>query len=149
MRIRDVLKAASVAIAAFAWCGPCAFAQQWPTRPVRIIVPLPPGQAADIISRLLAEKMSPGLGQQVVIDNRPGAGTMIGSELAAKSAPDGYTFLAGGSSALTINPFLYTKLAYDTVRDFAPVTQMVSIAFVLCVNPSLPAHNVPELVKLA
>ena len=128
--------------------GP-ASAQQWPVKPVRIIVPLPPGQGADIITRLLAEKMSPAFGQQVVVDNRPGAGTMIGSELAAKSAPDGYTFLAGGSSALTINPHLYAKLNYDTLRDFAPVTHMVSIAFFLCVNPSLPVRNVAELVRLA
>lgn len=124
-------------------------AQQWPVKPVRIIVPLPPGQGADIITRLLAEKISPALAQQIVVDNRPGAGTMIGSELAAKSAPDGYTFLAAGSSALAINPHLYAKLAYDTLRDFAPVTQMVAIGFVLCVNPSLPVRTVPELVKLA
>jgi tripartite-type tricarboxylate transporter receptor subunit TctC len=138
------------AIAALLVAGPLvAFAQQWPIKPVRIIVPLPPGQAADIIARQLAEKMSPALGQQVIVDNRPGAGTMIGSELAAKSAPDGYTYLAGGSSALAINPHVYAKLAYDTLRDFAPVTQMVSIAFVLCVNPSLPVRSVQELVKLA
>jgi tripartite-type tricarboxylate transporter receptor subunit TctC len=149
MRIYYLSKALCTAVVALVLACPLALAQQWPVKPVRIIVPLPPGQAADIISRLLAEKMSPGLGQQVIIDNRPGSGTMIGSELAARSAPDGYTYLAGGSSALTINPFLYSKLAYDTVRDFAPVTQMVSIAFVLCVNLSLPAHNVRELVKLA
>jgi tripartite-type tricarboxylate transporter receptor subunit TctC len=147
--MRYFSQAIYAAVAALVLACPLALAQQWPAKPVRIIVPLPPGQAADIISRLLAEKISPALGQQVVIDNRPGAGTMIGSELAAKSAPDGYTFLAGGSSALTINPFLYTKLAYDTLRDFAPVTQMVSIAFVLCVNPSVPARNLAELVKLA
>ena len=149
MQIRHSWSAICAGLAALVLACPLALAQQWPAKPVRIIVPFPPGQAADIIARLLAEKMSPALGQQVIIDNRPGAGTMVGSELAAKSPPDGYTYLAGGSSALTINPFLYSKLAYDTLRDFAPVTQMVSIAFVLCVNPSLPVHNVPELVKLA
>ncbi len=143
-------KTAFTAIVAILFTAPLVtFAQQWPVKPVRIIVPLPPGQAGDIIARLLAEKISPALGQQIVVDNRPGAGTMIGSELAAKSPPDGYTFLAGGSSALAINPHLYAKLAYDTLKDFAPVTQMVSIGFVLCVNPSLPVRSVPELVKLA
>src|SRR5690606_16767327 len=92
-------------------------AQQWPTKAVRIIVPFPPGQAVDIISRVIAERVSPVLGQQIVVDNRPGAGTMIGSELAAKSAPDGYTFLAGGTSALAINPHLFPKLGYQTLRD--------------------------------
>ena len=144
-----VVKAICMAIGALVLACQFASAQQWPVKPVRIIVPLPPGQAGDIIARLLAEKISPALGQQIVVDNRPGAGTMIGSELAAKSPPDGYTFLAGGSSALAINPHLYAKLAYDTLKDFAPVTQMVSIGFVLCVNPSLPVRSVPELVKLA
>lgn len=146
---QGVAKAVYMAIGALVLACQFASAQQWPVKPVRIIVPLPPGQGADIITRLLAEKISPALGQQIVVDNRPGAGTMIGSEMAAKSAPDGYTFLAAGSSALAINPHLYAKLAYDTLRDFAPVTQMVSIGFVLCVNPSLPVRSVPELVKLA
>jgi tripartite-type tricarboxylate transporter receptor subunit TctC len=144
-----VVKAICMVIGALVLACQFASAQQWPVKPVRIIVPLPPGQGADIITRLLAEKISPALGQQIVVDNRPGAGTMVGSEMAAKSPPDGYTFLAAGSSALAINPHLYTKLAYDPLRDFAPVTQMVSIGFVLCVNPSLPVRNVPELVKLA
>src|ERR1700675_1018406 len=95
----SVVEVICIAIAALVLACPFAFAQQWPAKPVRIIVPVPPGQGADIITRLLAEKISPALGQQIVIDNRPGAGTVIGSELAAKSAPDGYTFLAGGSSA--------------------------------------------------
>lgn len=146
---QGVAKAVYMAIGALVLACQFASAQQWPVKPVRIIVPLPPGQGADIITRLLAEKISPALGQQIVVDNRPGAGTMIGSEMAAKSPPDGYTFLAAGSSALAINPHLYAKLAYDTLRDFAPVTQMVSIGFVLCVNPSLPVRSVPELVKLA
>jgi len=146
---QGVAKTVCMAIGALVLACQFASAQQWPVKPVRIIVPLPPGQGADIIARLLAGKISPALGQQILVDNRPGAGTMIGSELAAKSPPDGYTFLAGGSSALAINPHLYAKLAYDTLRDFAPVTQMVSIGFVLCVNPSLPVSSVPELVKLA
>lgn len=124
-------------------------AQQWPTKPVRIIVPFPPGQAADIITRAVGERLSPVLGQQVIIDNRPGAGAALGTEQAAKAAPDGYTFLAGGSAALAINPHLYPKIGYDTLRDFAPVTLLVSIPMVFVVTPSLPAKSVPEFIRLA
>ncbi len=126
-----------------------AFAQQWPSRPIKLIVPVPPGQGADIISRLIAERLGPALGQPVVVENKPGAGTMLGSEQAARSAPDGYTFLAAGSSALAINPHLYAKMAYDPAKDFAPVTQLVSIDFVLCASPALPARTVAEVLKLA
>src|ERR1043166_4901060 len=101
-------------------CG-IASAQEWPTRPVRMIVPFPPGQGADIVARVVAEPLSAALGKQVIVDNRPGAGSLIGSELAARSAPDGYTFLVGGNSALAINMHMYRHLAYDTLRDFAPV----------------------------
>ena len=126
-----------------------AYGQQWPAKPVRIIVPFAPGQAADIISRLIAERLTSVFGQQILVDNRPGAGSMIGAELAAKSPPDGYTFLAGGASALAINPHLYSKLGYDTLRDFAPVTNMTAMAMVFCVNPALPAKNIADLIKLA
>ena len=126
-----------------------AFAQQWPARAVRIIVPFPPGQAADIIARIIAERLSPVLGQQVVIDNRPGAGAALGTEIGAKSPPDGYTLLAGGSAALAINPHLYPKIGYNTLHDFAPVTQIVDIAEVFVVNPSVPAHNLTDYVRLA
>ncbi len=124
-------------------------AQSWPAKPVRIIVPFPPGQAADIITRAIGERLSPALGQQVIVDNRPGAGAALGTELAAKAAPDGYTFLAGGSAALAINPHLYPKIGYDTMRDFAPVTHLVSIPMVFAVTPSLPAKNVQEFIRLA
>lgn len=124
-------------------------AQPWPTKPVRIIVPFPPGQAADIITRAVGERLSPVLGQQVIIDNRPGAGAALGTELAAKAAPDGYTFLAGGSAALAINPHLYPKIGYDTLRDFAPLSLLVSIPMVFVVTPALPAKTVPEFIRLA
>lgn len=140
------------AVLAFAalMAGSCiASAQGWPSKPVRMIVPVPPGQGADIITRLIAERLSVALGQQFVVDNRPGAGTMVGSEIAARAAPDGYTFLAAGSSALAINPHLYRKMSYDPLRDFAPVTHLVTIEFVLVAHPSLPVNSVPELVKLA
>ena len=90
-------------------CGAAA-AQQWPAKPVRIIVPFPPGQAADIVARVMAERLTAALGQQVIVDNRPGAGSMVGSEMAAKSPPDGSTLLAGGTSALAINVHLYIWL---------------------------------------
>jgi tripartite-type tricarboxylate transporter receptor subunit TctC len=131
-----------------AMAGHCA-AQQWPAKPLRIIVPFPPGQAGDIITRTVSERLSPLLGQQILVDNRPGAGAALGTELAAKAAPDGYTFLAGGSAALAINPHLYRKIGYDTLRDFAPITQIVSIAMVFVVTPSLPAKNVQEFIRLA
>ena len=129
--------------------GGVAQAQAWPSRTVRIIVPFPPGQAADIITRAVGERLSPALGQPVIIDNRPGAGAALGTELAAKAAPDGYTLLAGGSAALAINPHLYPKIGYDTLRDFAPVSLLVSIPMVFVVTPSLPAKTVPEFIRLA
>jgi len=124
-------------------------AQQWPARPVKIIVPFPPGQGADIITRIIAERLAPALGQQIIVDNRPGAGAALGTEMGAKSAPDGYTLLNGGSAALAINPHLYKKLAYDTPRDFVPVTQLVDIAMVFVVNPSLAVHSIQDLTNLA
>src|SRR6185436_291021 len=96
-------------------------AQEWPAKPLRIIVPFPPGQGADIIGRLLAERLAPALGQQIIVDNRPGAGSMVGTALAAKSPADGYTLLIGGSSAMVINPHLYPNLEYK-LSDFAPIT---------------------------
>jgi tripartite-type tricarboxylate transporter receptor subunit TctC len=129
-------------------CG-IAFAQQWPVRPVRIIVPFPPGQAADISARVVAERLTAAFGQQVIVDNRPGAGSLLGSEMAARSAPDGYTYFAGGNSALAINMHLYRKLAYDVLRDFAPVSTINEVAVVFCVNSALPVHDVRQLIALA
>src|SRR6476661_10714822 len=100
-----------------------ALAQEWPSKPVRIIVPFPPGQGADIVGRLLAERLTPVLGQQFIVDNKPGAGSMIGTALAAKAAPDGYTLFIGGTSAMVINPHLYQKLDYK-LSDFAPITNV-------------------------
>lgn len=146
---QTVVKAISFTLVALLAACPLASAQQWPVKPVRIVVPNPPGQAADIISRLLAEKLSPVLGQQIVVENRPGAGTVIGTEFVAKSAPDGYTFLNAGSAALAASPHLYKKLSYDPLKDFDPITNIVSVVFVLCVNPSFPAKNVMDVVQLA
>jgi tripartite-type tricarboxylate transporter receptor subunit TctC len=123
-------------------------AQEWPNKPVRIIVPFPPGQGADIIGRLVAERLTVALGQQVLVENRPGAGSMAGTAYAAKTPADGYTFLIGGTSAMVINPHLYSKLEY-TLQDFAPITNIASLPMVICVTPSLPVQSIQDLIKLA
>jgi tripartite-type tricarboxylate transporter receptor subunit TctC len=125
-----------------------ALAQDWPAKPIRIIVPFPPGQGADIIGRLLAERLSPVLGQQVIVDNKPGAGSMVGTALAAKSPPDGYTLFIGGTSAMVINPHLFKKIEYK-LSDFAPITNVALLPMVICVTPDLPVKTIPELIALA
>ena len=130
--------------------GASAFAQSWPARPIRVIVPFPPGQTADIVTRTITEPLSIALGRQLVVDNRPGAGTLVGTEMGAKARPDGYTLLAGGSSALAINPHLYSRnIGYDTLRDFAPITIIHNTIFVFCVHPTVPAKTTADLIELA
>jgi tripartite-type tricarboxylate transporter receptor subunit TctC len=120
----------------------------YPAKPVRFIVPSAAGGGTDIIARALAQKLSESLGAQFVVDNRPGAGQMIGIELAAKSSPDGYTILMAAST-LAINPIMYKKVSYDPLRDFAPITQAASLANVLVVHPSLPVRSLAELISYA
>jgi tripartite-type tricarboxylate transporter receptor subunit TctC len=123
-------------------------AQEYPAKPVRIIVTFPPGGGTDIVARMLAQKLTETMGQQVVVDNRGGAGGTIGTDLIAKAAPDGYTAgVVSGSHA--INPSLYRKLPYDTLRDFTPVTMLVAGPGILVVHPSVPARSVRDLVTLA
>ena len=126
-----------------------ARAQAYPVKPVRMIVPFPAGGATDIVGRLVAQKLSEAWGHQVIVDNRGGAGGTIGSEVAAKSPPDGYTILVGTSSTHAVAPSLYSKLGYDPVRDFAPVTLIANATILLAVHPSVPAKNVRELIALA
>ena len=126
-----------------------ASAQQWPTKPLRIIVPFPAGQAADLIARIIADRLGPALGQQIVVDNRPGAGGVIGAELTAKAAPDGYTLGMAGNATMSIAPSLYAKLSYAPLRDFAPVTSMAAVPFVFCVNPASPVQSIQDLIALA
>jgi tripartite-type tricarboxylate transporter receptor subunit TctC len=121
---------------------------QYPSRPLRIIVPTSGASAADTMARVIAQPLSERLGQPVVVENRAGAGTVIGTEAVAKSAPDGHTLLIG-LSALAINPATYKKLPYDALRDFMPITQAVSQPNLLVVHPSLPAKSVKELIALA
>ena len=129
--------------------GPCALAQTYPSRPVRLIVPFAPGGGSDIIARVLAPHLSELLAQQVLIDNRPGAGTIIGAELAAKSPPDGYTLFLGITGTMAINPSMYRKLPYDPVRDFAAIGLVGTGPNVLVVHPSLPARSIPQLISIA
>jgi tripartite-type tricarboxylate transporter receptor subunit TctC len=123
-------------------------AQNYPSHAIRLVVPSSPGGGTDIVGRMLAQKLSEQLGQQVVVDNRAGAGTVIGNDTVAKSAPDGYTLLMG-LSTLAINPSMYAKLPYDALRDFAPISQSVSACNILILHPSVPAKTVPELIALA
>jgi tripartite-type tricarboxylate transporter receptor subunit TctC len=125
-----------------------ALAQNFPDRPIRFVVPFPPGGGNDILARQLAPKMAESLGQPVVIDNRPGAGGNIGTELVAKAPPDGYTIVIA-SNQVTMNPWLYQKLPFDIEKDFAPVALAASVPMVLVVNPSVAAQNVKELIGLA
>ncbi len=129
--------------------APFAEAQNWPTRPVRWISPFAPGGGADITSRAIAQKISGPLGQQVVVDNRGGAGGMLGVEMAAKAPADGYTVVLGTIGPIAINPSLYKKMAYDPMRDLVPVSQAANALNVLVVHPSLPAKSVKEMIALA
>ena len=126
-----------------------AGAQDWPSRPVHIVVPYAPGGPVDLSARLIAPKLQQALGQPVVVENRPGAGGNIGADAVAKSAPDGYTLVVGAIATHAINPALYPKLPYDPVRDFRHVALLVQVPNVLVVNNDLPARSVADLVRLA
>jgi tripartite-type tricarboxylate transporter receptor subunit TctC len=121
----------------------------YPTKPLRFVVPYPPGGTTDIVARGIAAKLSERFGQQVVIDNRGGASTIIGAEAAAKALPDGYTILLVTATTLSINPQVYPKLPYDAARDFSPITPVVYFPYVIAAHPSLPANSITELLALA
>ncbi len=121
----------------------------YPSRPLRFVVPFPAGTAPDVIARVLGEQMQRGLGQAVIIDNRPGAAGIIGADYVAKSPPDGYTLFMAVNSIVAINPHVYAKLPYDAQKDFAPVTQLTLASYALITNPSVAATSVPELIALA
>jgi tripartite-type tricarboxylate transporter receptor subunit TctC len=134
------------ALLAFA-CASAAFAQGYPSHPIKVIIPWPPGQATDLAARMVSEKLVPILGQPLVMDNKPGAGGTIGAEAASKTPPDGYTLLAGSSGPISISPNVQ-KVPYDPLKDFAPISLLAINPYVLVVNPSVPAKNVPELIAL-
>ncbi len=135
--------------AVFASATGAALAQSYPNKPIRFIVPYTAGGASDILARAIGQKLTESWGQQVVVDNRGGGGAIIGTELAAKAAPDGYTIFMGASGPLGINPSLHSKLPYDPVKDFAPVTLVAGIPLIMVANNSVPAMSVQELIALA
>lgn len=137
------------AIGASALLPATTFAQPYPSKPIRIIVPFPPGGGVDFIGRIVGKGLSERLGQQVVIDNRPGANAIVGLELLKAAAPDGYTIAAASAGPLAVNPFLYAKLPHDTLRDFTYIANMVNFPLLLVAHPSLPVKNVKELIALA
>jgi tripartite-type tricarboxylate transporter receptor subunit TctC len=134
---------------AFAVLAAGVQAQSYPDKPIRLVCPFPPGGAVDIASRAVAHELAQILGQPVTVDNRPGAGGNIGADIVAKSAPDGYTILMTTSGIMAINPALYSRLPFNTLKDFAPVSMVVSLDNVLVVNPSLAVMSVKELIALA
>ena len=141
---------AFIRIAALAVLGAApALAQNYPTKPIRILIAQAPGSATDVVSRVVGNRLSESLGQPVVIEARPGAGGVVGTEAAARSAPDGYTLFMGNNSTHGSNPAVFAKLPYDAVKDFAPIAFVASVPYVLVVDPSLPAATVQELVALA
>ncbi|MBP8294480.1 MAG: tripartite tricarboxylate transporter substrate binding protein [Burkholderiales bacterium] len=124
-------------------------AQQWPSKPIRLIVPFPPGQGADVLGRLVADGLSRALNTPVIVENRVGAGGSVGTEIAAKAAPDGYTLLVAGSGPIAISQSLYPKLGYNTLRDLAPISNLVLLPLIFCVNPASPIMGIADLTKLA
>ena len=142
--MRKLLRASAAVLALALAAGP-VLAQQYPSKPVRVIVPWPPGQGTDLAARIVAEKIGQQLGQNFVIDNRPGAGGQIGSEAVVKAAPDGYTLLASSSGPLSIMPNLQ-KISYDPLKDLVPVSLTAKAPFALIAHPSFPATNAREFV---
>jgi tripartite-type tricarboxylate transporter receptor subunit TctC len=126
-----------------------AHAQTWPSKPVRIVVAYPPGGGIDVMARQIAEKLTQAWGQPVVVENRPGANTIVATDAVAKSAPDGSTILMTTDATFSINPHLYQKLPFDTQRDFIPVTMLVLLQQMLVGHPALPANSLDELIRLA
>ena len=138
----------SVAVAALCAAASLAHAQAWPSKPIRWVVPYGPG-STDILARLLAPAVSAALGQQVVVENRPGAGGSVGSAQVAKTDPDGYTLLLGAAASHAVNPALLSKVGYDAVKDFTPIINLASIPNVVIVTPQLPVKSIAELVAAA
>ena len=134
---------------ALALCIPCFAAQAWPDKPVRIVVAYPPGGGIDVMARQVAEKLTARWGQAVLVENRPGANTIIAADAVAKASADGHTVLMTTDATFSINPHLYAKLPYDAERDFVPVTMLVLLQQLLVAHPSLPADNLADLIKLA
>ncbi len=140
--------AGSAAAVTLALCAPAAHAQNYPVKPVRLIAPFPAGGSSDLIARIVAQRMTEGLSQQIIIENRPGAGSNLGTQVAARAAPDGYTLLITSVTA-AINMTLYKNPGYDLLKDFTPISKLAVGPTALVVHPSVPARNVREFIKLA
>ena len=126
-----------------------AFAQTWPERPVRFITSQAAGNATDIIARITADQLASRIGQPVVVENRPGGGNVIGTQAAARAAPDGYTFFLATAAALVTDPYTFKSLPYDPMKDFVPVAKVAEVSFMIMANPKVPAKNLQELIALA
>jgi len=140
--------ALALGLAGFASLG-AALADDYPSRPIRLVVPYAPGGGADTVARIVAKRVGDTIGQPIVIENRTGAGSIIGTELVAKAEPDGYTLLLGQSGPISINPAVYKDLRYDPIRDFAPITMTTAYPYILVVNAKLPVRSLSEFVALA
>jgi tripartite-type tricarboxylate transporter receptor subunit TctC len=138
-----------MALAGTAGTAQAQTAENYPSKPIRFIVPFPPGGNTDVVARSIGPKLTERWGQQVLIDNRGGANTIIGAELAAKSAPDGYTIFLATATTLSINPYVYSSLPYDAVRDFAPVAPAVYYPYIIAAHASVPASSPKTLIALA
>jgi tripartite-type tricarboxylate transporter receptor subunit TctC len=143
----------AIAVFAFALLSPLmggsAWSQTFPTKPVRIVIGFPPGGGIDIVARIMAPKLSEALGQPVIVENKPGAGGVVGTDFVAKSAPDGHTIFFGTTGNISINPAFIPKLPFDMERDLAPLTLVSSVSFLLYVNPALPVKNLGDLIAYA
>jgi tripartite-type tricarboxylate transporter receptor subunit TctC len=126
-----------------------ATAQQYPVKPVHIVTPYPPGGGGDLLARVFGDRLGRTWGQPVIVDNKPGANTILGTEAVARAAPDGYTLLVTSDSSITSNPHLYPQMKFDPLRDLAPITQLIGSNMVMVVHPSVPVHTIAELVALA
>ena len=144
-RKRKLVRLLVVALTVGAFAAP-AMAQDYPSKPIRLVVPFTPGGVTDTGARVVADKLGARLGQSVVVDNRPGASGNIGTQMVAAAAPDGYTLLLGFDGTLVINPHVYSKVPFDTVKDFAPVSKIGDAVLIIVVHPSVPAKTLPELV---
>jgi len=146
--LRSLLKAAAVAAVAIGVCSN-AYAQDYPTRTITLVVPYPPGGGVDAMARVVAEKLSGALGQQVVVDNRAGGSGLVGTRTFIKNAPDGYTLFLGHTGSISINPSLYANAAFDPRKDFAPIGLIASMPVALLANPAFPAKTIGDVVAIA
>lgn len=144
-----LLRSFAVAVGVLSLCPAAALSQAYPNKPIRLIVPFPAGGGVDYIGRIVGKGLSERLGQQVVVDNRPGANAILGLENLKASPPDGYTIAAASAGPLAVNPFIYAKLPHDTLKDFTQIANMVNYPLLLVSHPSLPVKNVRELIALA